>query len=101
MSHGEVRSTIVSYVEEMMAAGEIKPEAVTKLIRFLDDVIEGMNVGVVEMLTAKIQDWEATMGDDDKSLYTLGIRQSIDVFRGESYKHANEYKPLDEEDFRS
>jgi hypothetical protein len=40
------------------------------------------------------------MGEDDKSLYTLGIRQAVDVLRGDSPTHAKEYKPLDEEDFR-
>lgn len=97
----EVRSTIVSYLEGMMMDGTIKPEAVPSLTRFLDEILDGVNDGVVNALIAKVKDWEDTMGEDDKSLYTLGIRQAIDVIRGDKPAHAKEYKPLDEEDFRS
>jgi hypothetical protein len=37
------------------------------------------------------------MGDEDKSLYTLGIRHSIDVIKGVP---ENEYQPMGE-DFRN
>lgn len=97
----EVRSTIVSYLEGMMMDGTLKPEAVPALTRFLDEVLDGVNDDVINILIAKVKDWEDTMGQDDKSLYTLGIRQAIDVVRGNKPTHAKEYKPLDEEDFRS
>ena len=97
----EDRSTIVSYLEGMMMDGTIKPEAVPSLTRFLDEILDGVNDGVIKELVAKVKDWEDTMGEDDKSLYTLGIRQAIDVVRGDKPTHAKEYKPIDEEDFRS
>lgn len=100
MMNNEVRSTIVSHLEGMMMDGSIKAEAVPSLIRFLDDVFSGANDGYIKTLTEKIQDWENTMGEDDKSLYTLGIRQAVDVLRGDVPTHAKEYKPLGEEDFR-
>lgn len=96
----DARSTIVSYLEGLMMDGSIKPEAVPALTRFLDDVIKGVNEELIKTLVAKIKDWEDTMGEDDKSLYTLGIRQAVDVLRGENPSHAKEYKPLGEEDFR-
>ena len=99
--NNEVRSIIVSYLEGMMMNGSIKPEAVPSLTRFLDEVISEVNEELIEELVKKIKDWEDTMGEDDKSLYTLGIRQAVDVLRGDSPTHAKEYKPLDEEDFRT
>jgi len=96
----DVRSIIVSYLEGMMMDGSIKPEAVPPLTRFLDEVTSGINEELIEELVKKIKDWEDTMGEDDRSLYTLGIRQAVDVLRGDSPAHAKEYKPLDEEDFR-
>jgi hypothetical protein len=98
--NNQVRSTIVSYLEGMMMDGSIKPEAVPALTRFLDEVISEGNEDLIKTLVGKIQDWENTMGENDKSLYTLGIRQAVDVLRGDSPTHAKEYKPLDEEDFR-
>ena len=96
----DARSTIVSYLEGMMMDGSIKPEAVPSLTRFLDDVLNEGNEELIKTLVGKIKDWEDTMGENDKSLYTLGIRQAVDVLRGDSPTHAKEYKPLDEEDFR-
>ena len=97
----DVRSTIVSHLEGLMMDGSIKPEAVPSLTRFLDDVISGVNDELIKTLVGKIQDWEDTMGEDDKSLYTLGIRQAVDVLRGNKFEHAKDYKPLGEEDFRN
>jgi hypothetical protein len=83
-----------------MKDGSIKPEVVPSLIRFIDNATSEKNEDLIKTLVQKIQDWEDTMGEDDKSLYTLGIRQAVDVLRGDSPTHAKEYKPLDEEDFR-
>jgi hypothetical protein len=96
----EVRSIIVSHLEGLMMNGDIKPEAVPSLTRFLDEVISGVYEELIGSLVNKIKDWESTMGEDDKSLYTLGIRQAVDVLRGDNFSHAKDYKPLDEEDFR-
>lgn len=81
--------------------GSIKPEAVPSLTTFLDDVISQANEDIIKNLVGKIKDWEEAIGEDDKSLYTLGIRQAVDILRGDLPTHSKEYKPLDEEDFRS
>jgi hypothetical protein len=96
----EFRSMIVSHLEGLMVNGDIKPEAVPSLTRFLDNVFSEANEELISTLVTKIKDWEDTMGDDDKSLYTLGIRQAVDVLRGDKFGHAKEYKPLSDEDFR-
>lgn len=97
----DARYTIVSHLEALMMDGSIKPEAVPSLIRFLDDMANENQEELIKTLVGKIKDWEDTMGEDDKSLYTLGIRQAVDILRGDSPTHAKEYKPLDEEDFRT
>jgi len=33
----------------------------------------------VKKLEQMVKDWEASMGEDDKTFYTLGIRRAIDV----------------------
>jgi hypothetical protein len=96
----DARYTIVAHLEALMRDGSIKPEVVPSLIRFIDNATSEKNEDLIKILVQKIQDWEDTMGEDDKSLYTLGIRQAVDVLRGDSPSHAKEYKPLDEEDFR-
>jgi hypothetical protein len=96
----DARYTIVAHLEALMRDGSIKPEVVPSLIRFIDNATSEKNEDLIKTLVQKIQDWEDTMGEDDKSLYTLGIRQAVDVLRGDSPTHAKEYKPLDEEDFR-
>lgn len=36
---------------------------------------------VVETLEQMIRDWELGFGTDDKSLYSLGIRRSLDIIK--------------------
>jgi hypothetical protein len=31
-----------------------------------------------------VREWEETMGDEDKSFYSLGLRRAIDVLNGKS-----------------
>jgi hypothetical protein len=97
----DARYTIVSHLEALMRDGSIKPEVVPSLLKFLDDMASENHEELIKTLIGKIKDWEDAMGEDDKSLYTLGIRQAVDVLRGDSPTHAKEYKPLDEEDFRT
>lgn len=98
--NNEIMSTVITHLETMMIDGAIKPEAVPSLVRFLEDILGGMNEDIIKILTDKVTDWEDSMGENDKSLYTLGIRQAIDVLRGDKFNHAKEYKPLNSEDFR-
>lgn len=36
---------------------------------------------VVETLEQMVKDWETGLGPDDKSLYSLGIRRSLDIIK--------------------
>ncbi len=36
-----------------------------------------------QQLVNLVKEWEDKMGDDDKTLYTLGVRRALDIVRGE------------------
>jgi len=36
-------------------------------------------VTITETLQEMVKEWEAGMGEDDKSLYSLGLRRAIDI----------------------
>jgi hypothetical protein len=33
---------------------------------------------IIAMLKEMIQEWEATLGEEDKTLYSLGLRRAVD-----------------------
>jgi hypothetical protein len=51
--------------------------------RMVDQVVSSWYDEVDGRLTDLIKTWEDKMGDDDKTLYTLGIRRAQDLFRGQ------------------
>jgi hypothetical protein len=72
-----------------------------KIIGSFDSVVRDRELGITDVLTNKIRNWESTMEGDDKSLYTLGLRHAIDAIKGLEPTNFKEYKPIEEEDFRS
>jgi hypothetical protein len=72
-----------------------------KIIESFDSVVRDRESGITDVLTNKIRNWESTMEGDDKSLYTLGLRHAIDAIKGLEPTNFKEYKPIEEEDFRS
>lgn len=55
-----------------------------KLIeRLITTVISDWVDDVEEEIQSLIKDWESKM-EDDKSLYSLGLRRALDVVKGES-----------------
>lgn len=49
----------------------------------MDETLEAFKAQVVAELQGKIFDWEATAGSvEDATLYTLGLREAIDLVRG-------------------
>lgn len=51
--------------------------------KVIDTIITDWLEGVDNSLTAIIKDWEARV-EDDKSLFSLGVRRAQDVIRGEN-----------------
>jgi hypothetical protein len=93
----DIKKVVADHLQSMVYWKNIDASAVPELIGFLDEVFETWEKSIIKELGQKALAWEAAMGDEDKSLYTLGIRHSIDAIRGIS---EDEYQPL-EEDFRS
>ena len=92
----DVRKVYVDHLQSMVYWKTIDASVVPELIKFLDEVFDTWEKSIIKELGQKVLAWEAAMGDDDKSLYTLGIRHSIDAIKGVPQ---NEYQPIGE-DFR-
>jgi hypothetical protein len=91
-----VRKVYVDHLQSMVYWKTIDASVVPELLKFLDEVFDTWEKSIIKELGQKVLAWEAAMGDDDKSLYTLGIRHSIDAIKG---LPQNEYQPIGE-DFR-
>lgn len=94
MNRSEFKRTIAEHLTGLIMDGTIKPDNAPDLISFIEETIEKRETYLVERMAELVRDWESSMGDEDKSLYTLGIRRAIDVVR------EAEYKPINGEDFR-
>jgi hypothetical protein len=92
----DVRKVYVDHLQSMVYWKTIDASVVPELIKFLDEVFDTWEKSIIKELGQKVLAWEAAMGDEDKSLYTLGIRHSIDAIKGVPQ---NEYQPIGE-DFR-
>jgi phage terminase large subunit-like protein len=90
------RKMYAEHLQFMVYSKTLDASAVPELIKFIDEAFTNWEKSLVDELGQKAQAWETAMGDDDKSLYTLGIRHSIDAIKGVP---KNEYQPIGE-DFR-
>lgn len=66
----------------LAAAGGITPEALVSVIVLVDEEVDGWRSRTAAELKRMAREWEATMGDDDRTLYSLGLRRAIDVVTG-------------------
>lgn len=51
--------------------------------QLVEITVEEHHKKIEEEIVSLIKDWEAKMGEDDKTLYSLGLRRALDVVRGE------------------
>lgn len=58
----------------------VTPEAI---VTTTDTVVDEWFSEIESEIVRLIKDWEDKMGDDDKTLYSLGLRRALDVVRGE------------------
>jgi hypothetical protein len=58
----------------------LKFEMIEKLIT---TAVNEWSKDIDAQLVALVKDWEERMGDDDQTLYTLGVRRALDLIRGE------------------
>jgi hypothetical protein len=75
---------IMEELRQNVQRGEMTPEALMAVARVIDSNIDGWIQAKTDVLTEMVQEWEETMGSDDKSFYSLGIRRAIDVVQEET-----------------
>lgn len=92
-----VRKMYAEHLHSMVFSKTIDASVVPELLKFIDEALDNWEKSLVDELGQKALAWETAMGDDDKSLYTLGIRHSIDAIKGVP---KNQYQPIGE-DFRN
>ena len=96
-----MRQAFIGQLENLVYEKQLDPQTMVKIIGSFDSVVRDRESGITDVLTNKIRNWESTMEGDDKSLYTLGLRHAIDAIKGLEPTNFKEYKPIEEEDFRS
>lgn len=99
MKSHDITTELLEYTTSLVGSGQASPELATEIFLFCKSILERRNEYLVNGLAEKVDKWESAMGEDDKSLYSLGIRHSIDFVKGLEPTNAKEYKPMGE-DFR-
>jgi len=74
-----MKKQLIPILWDMTVNCEISPEAYQKIIQQVGDISDGAILDKVGKLEQMVKDWEASMGEEDKTFYTLGIRRAIDV----------------------
>lgn len=77
-----MKEQIGSDLRVLVHSGEITPDTLLKISRIVEGRVEEWRSGIIEQLRQMIIEWETTMGDEDKSFYTLGIRRAVDLLNG-------------------
>lgn len=73
--------------ERLMALAstkEVTPEQFQKIYSVVSETVEQWKSEKIAELEDMVREWESSMGADDKTFYSLGIRRAIDVVREES-----------------
>jgi hypothetical protein len=74
-----MKQALTALLWDMTINNEMTPEAYQKIIQKVEGLSNDAILDKVGKLEQMVKDWEASMGEDDKSFYTLGIRRAIDV----------------------
>ena len=77
MNRAELKRVISGHMTEKIMDGSLKPDSAPDLISFIDEAIDSREQYLISGLAELVRAWEASMGEDDKSLYTLGLRRAI------------------------
>jgi len=70
-----------TYLLRILANEDQWPVDFKVIERLLEQVLTDYHDDIDGRLTELIKDWESRM-DDDKTLYTLGVRRAQDIVRG-------------------
>lgn len=68
----------------LQAEGFLNSESASLVTFLFREHLEKYNNSLSEDIHNKARAWEESVGEDDASLYTLGLRHASDIVRGES-----------------
>jgi len=63
----------------MIAEQLLTPEAATILTERFVQLMESYSEEIADRFTLMIDEWESAMSEDDKTLYSLGLRRARDI----------------------
>jgi len=79
----KILDPIVEATNSMIASGKIPIEVATLLVQQLKMTIDDAHFEMRSQIEDKIHLWESLYGEKDRTLYTLGLRHSLDIISGE------------------
>lgn len=62
---------------------DVTPEQYARILKTIHQTFEDWKEQTLAQLQHMALDWEETMGEGDKTLYSLGIRRAMDVISNE------------------
>jgi hypothetical protein len=95
--------SINSKLRQLVSERAITPESMLKVSQSVQEGISEWTESVTAQITSMISEWEASMGEDDKTFYSLGLRRAIDIISGSTaysqlpILETKEYLPSEEE----
>jgi hypothetical protein len=66
-------------LRQLVQDGAMTPETFVLITNLVEANFDNWIESKIEQLKTMVTDWEANMGEDDKSFYSLGIRRAVDV----------------------
>jgi gas vesicle protein len=83
MKKQELIAVIIRDLTTALIVNNDKP-TVEQVAEAVANPVEDFVSSIEKQLMDLIKDWEEKMSDDDRTLYSLGLRRALDVVRGES-----------------
>lgn len=74
-----MKPQIKEALEALVIQEKLSPESMIEVQRMMNAITTNWTLEKIEKLQDMIKNWEDSMGDDDKTFYSLGIRRAIDV----------------------
>lgn len=74
--------SINSKLRQLVSEKAITPESMLRVSQSVQEGISEWTESVTAQITSMISEWESSMGEDDKTFYSLGLRRAIDVISG-------------------
>jgi hypothetical protein len=74
-------TNITEQLQQVVQRGQMTPEAFLTVSQVVETNTNNWIESKVQKLEEMIREWETSMDDSDKTLYSLGLRRAVDVVR--------------------